>query len=340
MDSLTQIVLGAACGQVILGKKIGNKALLFGAIGGTIPDLDVFVGRWLYTNEIQAMAFHRGFMHSIFFAIAGAFVFGWLTHKLYNSGKRTKITTLKDWITLFFWAIFTHPLLDCFTPYGTQLFTPFSDYRVALNTISVVDPLYTLPFLISMIVVSCFKKSNSKRFLWTRIGIFSSSFYLLFTVGNKLYMDAVFKRSFEKAGISIHRFSAQPTILNTFLWYSVAESANEYHLAFYSLFDHSDISEKIITVPKNHDLLDLHSENLQTLIWFSNGYFNLSPGEKAGTYTYVDLRYPMLNPEDEKTAVFKFALTQQNNQWDMLPFAGNPPSKKDFEVFLNRVKGI
>ena len=69
MDSLTQIVLGAACGEVVLGKKIGNKALFFGAIGGTLPDLDVFVGKWLYSNEIQAMAFHRGFMHSIQFAV-------------------------------------------------------------------------------------------------------------------------------------------------------------------------------------------------------------------------------------------------------------------------------
>ena len=69
MDSLTQIVLGAACGEAVLGKKIGNKALLFGAIGGTLPDLDVFVGKWIFNNEIQAMAFHRGFMHSILFAI-------------------------------------------------------------------------------------------------------------------------------------------------------------------------------------------------------------------------------------------------------------------------------
>ena len=107
MDSLTQIVLGAACGQLVLGKKIGNKALLFGAIGGTLPDLDVFVGRWIYANEIQTMAFHRGFMHSIIFALLGAFLFGWLTYKIYNSGKRKETTTQKDWILLFFWAIFT-----------------------------------------------------------------------------------------------------------------------------------------------------------------------------------------------------------------------------------------
>ena len=41
MDSVTQIVLGAAVGQAVLGSKVGNKALLYGAVAGTIPDLDV-----------------------------------------------------------------------------------------------------------------------------------------------------------------------------------------------------------------------------------------------------------------------------------------------------------
>ena len=82
MDSLTQIILGAACGEAVLGKKIGNKALLFGAIGGTIPDLDVLVGGWLYGNEIDAMLFHRGFMHSIVFTVLAAFLLGWLVHKV------------------------------------------------------------------------------------------------------------------------------------------------------------------------------------------------------------------------------------------------------------------
>ena len=81
MDSLTQIVLGAACGEIALGKKIGNKALLFGAIGGTIPDLDVFIGKFLYNNEIQAMAFHQGFMHSLLFVVLAAFLFDWFTYK-------------------------------------------------------------------------------------------------------------------------------------------------------------------------------------------------------------------------------------------------------------------
>ena len=91
MDSLTQIVLGAACGEIALGNKIGNKALLFGAIGGTIPDLDVFVGQLFYSNSIDIMVFHRGFMHSLFFPFLAYFILGFFVFRLYNTGKRITV---------------------------------------------------------------------------------------------------------------------------------------------------------------------------------------------------------------------------------------------------------
>lgn len=340
MDSLTQIVLGAACGEAVLGKKIGNKALLFGAIGGTIPDLDVFIGKWLYNNEIQAMAFHRGFMHSILFAFLGCFLFGWITFKLYNLGKRKNTTTKKDWILLFFWSLFTHPILDAFTPYGTQLFAPFSNYRVAFNTISVVDPIYTIPFLLCLIVLLFFNRKKARRTWWLKAGIYVSSAYLLFTFGNKIYIDVVFKKSFKKAGINYNRFSAQPTFLNNILWFAIAETDKNYHLTFYSLFDKSATANKIITVKKNHDLIDVSKGNLKTLTWFSNHYFNLSKKEKIGTYTYTDLRYPILNPNDANTSVFNFTIFFKNEKWDILPFDGTPPNKEDFEKFKERFWGI
>ena len=340
MDSLTQIVLGAACGELALGKKIGNKALLFGAFGGTIPDLDVFVGRWLFGNEIQAMTFHRGFMHSFLFAILGCFVFGFITYKLYNSGKRKNTTLQKDWTWLFFLSIFTHPILDSFTPYGTLLFTPFSDYRVAFNNISVVDPLYTVPFLICMIVVLFFKRTNLKRIKWTKAGIYISSFYMVFTVGNKVYIDSIFKKSFEKASIPFNRFSAQPTIFNNILWYAVAETEANYHLTFYSLLDKSDTADKILTIDKDHDLIDMNDVNLKRLAWFSNDYYKITKKDKIGTYKYTDLRYPMLNPEDINTSVFNFTIFYENDEWDILPFDGNPPTKEDFKLFIERLKGI
>ena len=237
MDSITQIVLGAACGEAVLGKKIGNRALLFGAIGGTIPDLDVFVGKLVFNNEIDAMAFHRGFMHSFLFAILASIGFGMLVFWLYNRGKRYGMTTQKEWVWLFFASIFTHPILDSFTAYGTQLFAPFSNYRVAFNNIAVADPMYTLPFLIALIIMMCIKRTSTKRRLFLQIGLGVSSLYMLLTFVNKYHVNNVYKQALADQQIDYLRFQTQPTILNNILWYGIAETTDAYYMGFYSILD-------------------------------------------------------------------------------------------------------
>src|SRR3989337_2654638 len=82
MDSLTQIILGAAVGEIALGKKIGNRALIWGGIGGTIPDLDVLANSFM--TPIDALAFHRGITHSILFSVVAPVFCGWLVHKSYE----------------------------------------------------------------------------------------------------------------------------------------------------------------------------------------------------------------------------------------------------------------
>ena len=81
MDSLTQIVLGAAVGEAVLGKKVGNKAALWGGIIATIPDLDVIPGNLIVESSIDQLLFHRGFSHSILFSVLFAFPFAWLIKK-------------------------------------------------------------------------------------------------------------------------------------------------------------------------------------------------------------------------------------------------------------------
>lgn len=339
MDSLTQIVLGAACGEAALGKKIGNKALLFGAIGGTIPDLDVFVGRWIYNNEIDIMAFHRGFMHSILFTIIGAFVFGWFFFKLYNTGKRIGTTTQKDWIWLFFLSLFTHTVLDSFTPYGTQLFAPFSDYRVAFNNISVVDPAYTIPFLICLIVLMFFKRHTTTRKLWLKLGLGISSAYMLFTMINKVYITTVYKKSLKSEGITHLRFQTQPSVLNNILWYGVAETETDYYVGFYSLLDTSSKIETWNKLPKNHDLAPINeNKDIKTLAWFSSGYYNFIKKED-GVLRYNDLRYPSFDKDNPNNAIFSFTLKRVGERWNILPFDGKPPSSEDFSYLWERIKG-
>ena len=340
MDSLTQIVLGAACGEAILGKKIGNKALLFGAIGGTIPDLDVFVGSLLYGNEIDAMLFHRGFMHSILFSVLAAFLLGWLVHKLYDSGKRLQTTTQKDWTKLFFWSLFTHPILDCFTPYGTQLFAPFSNYRVAFNNIAVADPLYTVPFLVCLIILMFFNRKSQPRRLWLKMGIGISSFYMLLTIFNKIYVDNIFENSLSDKGISYSRYSTQPAILNNVLWYGIAETEETYQVGFYSLFDSSKRFSDLQTIPKTRALTKAEYNDIEGLAWFSNDYFNVESIDDDN-YLYKDLRYPLVETRQGYKAVFNLKLFKEGDRLNMKPFA---PEMEDFDYTFNalwrRLKGI
>ena len=339
MDSLTQIVLGAACGELALGKKIGNKAILFGAIGGSIPDLDVVLGKFFFANEIDQLAFHRGFMHSILFAVLGSLVFGYLVYALYNRKHRIGSTHVNDWIWLFFLSIFTHIILDSCTPYGTQLFSPFTEYRVAFNNISVVDPLYTLPFLLCMLITMCYKRQHSKRLFWTKTGLILSSAYMLFTLGNKYYIDGVFKTSFDAAPISYHRFQAQPTIGNNLLWYAVAEGKDNYHIAFYSILDTSSTADTVFTLTKTKVDIDLSHPDLKRLQWFSKGFFSISPKDSL-RYTFKDLRYPIVDVDDPSSSLFQFEIYKDGLRWNSRQDFGRSIDAETIDRFIARVKGI
>ena len=340
MDSITQIVLGAACGEAVLGKKIGNRALLFGAIGGTIPDLDVFIGKLLFNNEIDAMAFHRGFMHSFLFAILAAVGFGMLVFWIYNRGKRFGMTTQKEWMWLFFASIFTHPILDSFTAYGTQLFAPFSNYRVAFNNISVADPTYTLPFLIALIVVMCFKRTSTKRRLFLQIGLGVSSLYMLLTLANKHHVNGVYKQSLADQKIEYLRFQTQPTILNNILWYGTAETTEAYYVGFYSILDAEATVSKWHKLPKNHDYIEGMPKDLETLAWFSSGFYNLNETADPDTFLFKDLRYPLMDESDPNSSVFKFTITKKGDRWEAAPFYASDVSSDALDSFWTRLKGI
>jgi inner membrane protein len=249
MDSLTQIVLGARVAELTLGKKIGNKAQLWGAIIGTIPDLDV-LGR-IWQSEYEALLSHRAGSHAIFTFVFLAPALGWLLHKLYK-GKDG--TTFWDWTKLAWWVLLTHTLLDCFTTWGTQLFWPFDHTRVAFNNIFVADPLYTLPFLICVIVCMFYKRTSKGRNRWNMAGLVISTVYMMITLVNKATVDRVIEHNLREQGISTIQYSTYPSPLNNILWYGVAESPSNFYVGYYSLLD-SDTEVIFREIPKNHNLL-------------------------------------------------------------------------------------
>lgn len=302
MDSLTQIVLGAAVGEAVLGRKVGNKAMLYGAIAGTIPDLDTFVG--YFTDTITAIEIHRGFSHSILFAVLFAPVFGFLISKF------EKQATWKDWSWLMFWGLFTHPILDSFTTWGTQLFWPL-DIRLAFKSIFVIDPLYTLPFLFFLLMAMGQKKMSAKRRRYNHTGLIISSSYLLITLLLKGMAFSKFEDSLEKQGIFYQKIDTKPAPLNTVLWTANIEAPDAFLIGDYSFFDTELI--RFRSFPKNHHYLgELRDDpNVQRLIDITGGWYIIT--EENGELYFNDLRFGKLNPSNpESQFTFSYRLVQEN----------------------------
>ncbi|WP_025739537.1 metal-dependent hydrolase [Aquimarina pacifica] len=302
MDSLTQIVLGASVGEAILGKKVGNKAMLWGAIAGTIPDLDV-VSK-LFVDTITANELHRGFSHSILFSLLAAPIFGWLISKIYT----LKEATWKDWSKLMFWGLFTHPLLDAFTTWGTQLFWPLN-YKVSFKNIFVVDPVYTFPFLTCLLIALFYKRTHPKRERTNMLGIYISSGYLIITLGLKWYTYQKFQSSLENQGINYKEIQTKPTPLNSILWSANVETQHSFLIGHYSLFDKSDTIQ-FLEFPKNHHLLkEMKSDPLiPRLIQLSDGWYTIE--NKDNKLLFNDLRFGQLGIGTEANRfVFSYELS-------------------------------
>ena len=331
MDSLTQIVLGAAVGEVILGRKIGNKAILYGAIAGTIPDLDIFAS--YFTDEVNALAIHRGFTHSILFSVLFAPIFGWLVSR-YEKHK-----SIKDWSWLFFWGLFTHPILDAFTTWGTQLFWPLK-LRLAFKTIFVIDPIYTLPFLVCLIIAMCYKRSSKKRQLFNTIGILLSTAYLIVTVILKNSALHTFKDALRIQNITYEDIDTRPSPLNTIFWNANIKTKDAFLLANYSFFDSKPIT--FDRYPKNHDLLGdlIHHEKVQRMIAITEGWYTII--KKDGVLYFNDLRFGLLNLEPQSQSfVFQYKIkVDANNTVTFVETKKEPKDgKKLMSELWERIKG-
>ena len=146
MDSITQLTLGAAIGEATLGRSVGRKAAAWGAALGTLPDLDVLSSP--FVDDYTQLVLHRGFSHSVFFALAGGAAIAYGLAKLHAKFG----VSFGRWFLFTFLALFTHALLDGFTVYGTQLLNPVSNFPFAWNSIFIIDPLYTVPLLLGLVV--------------------------------------------------------------------------------------------------------------------------------------------------------------------------------------------
>jgi len=337
MDSVTQIALGAAVGEAFLGRKVGNKAILWGGIAGLIPDLDMIAYPLL--DEVERLSWHRGLSHSILFSVAFAPVLGWLIYKL-----KGRAANWKEWSILSFLALFTHIVLDMFTIYGTQIFRPFSSYKVAFNSIAIVDPLYTVPLIAGVLAALFIRRSLKKRKFVNLAGLTLSTAYLLLALVFKFQVGGVVERSLAHQGIEYSRYMTGPTVLNSLLWRITVEDETGYWVGYYSLLDSSDNIE-LRHIPRNDSVLEPLSNDraVRQLLWFSDGYYVMTI---AGSMVlFHDLRFGELDVagSDYGNYIFTWRLKIPETDGDVTIVRTSMSVENAGELMTglwNRVKGI
>jgi inner membrane protein len=282
MDSLTQVALGGAVGYAVLGSKVGRKALVWGAVLGTLPDLDVLIP---YSGDVEAFTYHRGFSHSLFIHLLASPFITWLILKIHTNTQQYR----KRWFALVFLSLSTHAILDSFTVYGTQLLWPFTEFPFALSNVFIIDPLYTLPLLFGLAFAFLPKVTQAKATRMNIFGLALSSVYICWSLLAKVFIDQKVDVALRERGIESSAFVSTPAPFNTLLWRIVVMTDSQYYEGYVSVFDRSqEISLDAYT--SYPELLQSISDEwaLERLQWFTKGFYSIR--EKNDKVMLSDLR--------------------------------------------------
>jgi len=276
MDSITQIALGATVAASVGFKPFGRKVLLVGAALGTLPDLDVFID---YGNAIDNYTSHRGFSHSLF-------VLTLLSLFIYFTSLKLRPHFKTDKLALFlviFLPLITHPLLDTFTTYGTQLLWPLTSPPIAWHSIFIIDPLYTLPLLISMLFLWF---SNNKQ-PWLRVNKFALIVSCAYLTWGQYAQHTITTRVKQDPLAGSGQLLVMPTPFNSLYWRVLNYQGDRYYEAFTYVGDNKPLQWQ--SHASNRDLVTTSQpELLARLEWFSHGWLRFN--EIDGELQITDLR--------------------------------------------------
>jgi inner membrane protein len=270
MDSLSQIALGAAVGTAVLGRKVGPRAALWGAVCGTLPDLDVLIP---YGDPVRDFTFHRAESHSLFWLSVASPALALLVARL----NRAAGASYREWLALVWLALVTHPLLDAFTVYGTQILLPFSDYPVGLGSIFIIDPVYTLPLVVGVVAAIRLRRRDPDRALrWNAAGLAASTAYLAWTLVAQAQVAGVVNRSLAATPLADGRVLVTPTPFNSLLWRIVVMDDDGYHEGLRSLLDDSERIALQFHESEPELLQSLQDDwTVRRLAWFSKGFYSV-----------------------------------------------------------------
>lgn len=287
MDPVSQAAFGASLSQSFAGDRSKQfYALIIGALAGMAPDLDILIQS--PQDPLLFFEFHRQFSHSLIFIPVGAL----LCALLFYPFARKKLGFKQVYLFAFL-GYATHGLMDACTSYGTQLLWPFSDVRVAWSTVSIIDPLFTLPVVI-FISLAAFKR----KVLLARLGFFYAVLYLsLGIIQHQRAEQAVYTLA-EQRGHHIERLQVKPSFGNRHVWKLIYEYDGRYYVDAVQLLvdvkfitgtsiQKLDVRRDFSWLPENSQ----QARDIERFRWFSDDFLAVDTRDPE---MIMDVRYSFL----------------------------------------------
>ena len=305
MDSLTQVALGAAVGVAVMRRRTAVwKSALWGAVAGTLPDLDVLID---HGDPVLDMVLHRAESHALFWLALFSLPFSALVAAL-----QREWPLWRHWWLAMALALLTHPLLDALTVYGTQIALPFSRQPVGLGSVFIIDPAVTLPWLAGT-AWAVAARGSPAGLRANLVGLALGTAYLGWGVVAQAQVERVARASLAAQGLPVDRLLVTPAAFSSVLWRVVAVSGDQYVEGFRSLLDRGptmrfDRFDRGAALDRELQGID----RAQRIRDFSRGFYAVS--EADGRVVITDLRMGV-----EPTYTFRFAVARRASALQALP---------------------
>jgi len=266
-------------------KKFVSVAGLFGFFSGIVADLDMFIRST--DDPLLFLEFHRQFTHSLIFIPIGGVICSVFFFLIL--GKRWEIS-FKQSVLFCTLGYATHPLLDACTSYGTMLLWPFSYERISWDNISIIDPLFTIPILI-LILIAGFKKKQ----IFARIALTWVILYLMLGIVFRNSVIEIGKEIAVSRGHTPLRLKAEPSFGNIFLWKIIYENSGMYYVdavrtvPSFKIFSGESVQK--LNIASSFPWLDMDSQqakDIERFRWFSNDYL---AQDKVHKNRIIDIRF-------------------------------------------------
>ena len=293
MDPLTQGALGACVPQSVSRNSYVLIAGILGFFSGMAPDLDVFIRS--ESDPLLFLQFHRQFTHSLIFIPIGGLICACVFYFLF--AKRAKLSFKHTYLFCTL-GYATHGLLDSCTSYGTQLLWPFTNMRYSWDTISIIDPLVTIPLVILMVIAAI--RRNNRYALAAVIWVLA---YQSFGLYQNHRASEIGLQLAKERGHNPIRLEAKPTLGNLILWKVIYEIDEGFYtdgvrIGLTTTVHHGELTPKL-NVQRDFPWLDPESQqaiDLKRFAWFSQDYLSVDPNNPRRV---IDARYSLL-PNESK----------------------------------------